>query len=201
MKILAVSCSPRKKGTTVEVLEEVLKGAKEEGSGAELYSVSGKTLNGCLSCYACREKGKCVQQDDMDELFSKMVKADGIVFGTPIYYYGMTAQAKAVIDRTFSLNTPERSLRSKVGGIVTVAGSLGMIDAIKDFYFLFAVKQMLPASYVAMYSGAVDDLQKLKKGMAAARDLGRQMVKLAEKNFEYPEEFPPRPFAFGTHTH
>jgi len=201
MNILAVSCSPRKNGATVEILEEVLAGAKEEGSGVDFYSVSGKKLNGCSSCYACRETGKCVQKDDMDELYSKMVEADGIVFGTPIYYYGMTAQAKAIVDRTFSLNTPERSLRNKVGGIVTVAGSLGMIDAIKDFYFLFAVKQILPASYVAMYSGAVDDLQKLEKGMKAARDLGRQMVKLAEKKFEYPEEFPPRPFAFGTHTH
>ena len=201
MKILAVSCSPRKKGSTVEILEEVLTGAREEGSDTELYSVSGKTLNGCNSCYACGEKGKCVQNDDMDELYSKMVEADGIVFGTPIYYYGMTSQAKAIVDRTFSLNTPETSLKNKVGGIVTVAGSLGMIDAIKDFYFLFAVKQMLPASYVAMYSGAVHDLQKLEKGMKAARDLGRQMVKLADKKFEYPEEFPPRPFAFGTHTH
>ena len=201
MNILAISCSPRKKGSTVEVLEEVLKGAREEGARVELYSVSGKTLNGCYSCYSCNEKGQCVQQDDMNELYSKMVAADGIVFGTPIYYYGMTSQAKAVIDRSLSLNTPERNLRNKVGGIVTVAGSLGMIEAIKDFYFLFAVKQMLPASYVAMYSGAVDDLHKLEKGMKAARDLGRQMVKLAEKKFEYPEEFPPRPFAFGTHTY
>ncbi|MGD9157875.1 MAG: hypothetical protein PVG39_05685 [Desulfobacteraceae bacterium] len=58
---------------------------------------------------------------------------------------------------------------------------------------------MLPASYAAMYSGAVDDLQKLEKGMKAAGDLGKQMVKLVEKKFECPEEFPPRPF--GTHTH
>ena len=87
-----------------------------------------------------------------------------------------------------------------MGGVVTVARNLGMVYALKDFYFFFAVKQMLPASYVAMYSGAVDELKKLEKGMKAARDLGRQMVMMAEKNFEYPEEFPPRPFAFGTHT-
>ena len=201
MNILAVSCSPRKKGATVEILEEVLKGAKEEGSNVELYSVSGKTLSGCISCYSCNEKGECVLEDDMKELHSKMIEADGIVFGTPIYYYGMTAQAKAIIDRTFSLNTPEKDLKNKVGGIVTVAGSLGMMDALKDFYFFFAVKQMLPASYVAMYSGAVDDLQKLEKGMKAAKNLGSQMVKLAEKNFKYPEEFPPQHFAFGTHTY
>jgi multimeric flavodoxin WrbA len=201
MNILAVSCSPRKNGTTVQVLEEVLKGAKEEGALVELFSVAGKTLNGCISCYACKEKGECVLPDDMPELYFKMGKADGIVFGTPIYYYGMTSQAKAIIDRSYSLNTTVNSLKNKVGGIVTVAGSLGMVDALKDFYFFFAVKQILPASYVAMYSGAVDDFKKLEKGMKAAKDLGRQMVKLAAKNFKYPEEFPPRPFAFGTHTH
>jgi multimeric flavodoxin WrbA len=130
-----------------------------------------------------------------------MVDADGIVFGTPIYYYGMTSQAKSIIDRSFSLNKPYNRLKNKVGGVVTTAGSLGMMDAIKDFYFFFAVKQMLPANYVALYSGAVDDVKKLEKGMKAARDLGRQMVKLAEKNFEYPEEFPSSHFAFGTHTH
>jgi multimeric flavodoxin WrbA len=200
MNILAVSCSPRKNGTTVEVLTEVLKGAEEEGSNVELFSVAGKTLNGCISCYVCKEKGECVLPDDMQELYAKMSKADGIVFGTPIYYYGMTAQAKTIIDRSFSLNTPVNSLKNKVGGVVTVAGSLGMVDVLKDFYFFFAVKQMLPASYVAMYSGAVDDLKKLEKGMNAARDLGRQMVKLTSLKFKYPEEFPPRPFAFGTHT-
>ncbi len=200
MKILGISCSPRGKGSTVSALEEVLKGAKEEGSDVELYSVSGKTLNGCMSCYSCTETGECRIEDDMPGLFTKMTASDGIVFGTPIYYYGMTAQAKTIIDRSFSLNTPHNRLKNKVGGIVTTAGSLGMMDAIKDFYFFFAVKQMLPANFVALYSGAADDINKLEKGMKAARDLGRQMVKLAYKNFEYPEEFPASHFAFGTHT-
>lgn len=200
MKILGISCSPRKKGSTVSALEEVLKGAKEEGAEVELYTVSGKNLNGCISCYSCTENGECKIEDDMADLFTKITKAEGIVFGTPIYYYGMTSQAKSIIDRSFSLNRPQNRLKNKVGGIVTTAGSLGMMDAIKDFYFFFAVKQMLPANYVALYSGAVDDVKKLEKGMTAARDLGRQMVKMAEKNFEYPEEFPSTHFAFGTHT-
>ena len=200
MKILGISCSPRKKGSTVSALEEVLKGAKEEGAEVELYSVSGKNLNGCISCYSCTENGECKIEDDMADLFTKITKAEGIVFGTPIYYYGMTSQAKAIIDRSFSLNRPHNKLKNKVGGIVTTAGSLGMMDAIKDFYFFFAVKQMLPANYVALYSGAVDDVKKLEKGIMAARDLGRQMVKLAEKKFKYPEEFPSTHFAFGTHT-
>ena len=74
----------------------------------------------------------------MQILYSKIMKADGIVFGTPIHFYGMTAQAKTIIDRTYSLNKPDRSLRNKVGGVVTVAGSLGLINALKDFYFFFS---------------------------------------------------------------
>ena len=201
MKILCIIGSPRKKGNTSILVDKIIEGLSTDDAKISKYFLDDLNINFCRGCYGCESQGECVQQDDMSELFSKMCDADGIVFGTPIYYYGMTAQAKAIIDRSYSLNTPETSLRNKVGGIVTVAGSLGMIDAIKDFYFLFAVKQMLPASYVAMYSGAVDDLKKLEKGMSASRDLGRQMVKLAEKKFRYPEEFPPRPFAFGTHTH
>lgn len=133
----------------------------------------------------------------MGELHEKMLSADGIVFGTPIYYYGMTAQAKSIIDRTYCLNRPDRTLVNKVGGIVAVAGSLGLIDAIKDFYFFFAVRQMLPASFVAAYG----DAKQKEKGLAAATDLGKQVAGLVKMGFKYPAEFPSRPFAFGTHTH
>lgn len=201
MKILAISCSPREKGNTVTLLEEALSGAIENGADIEFYSVVGKNLNGCEGCGACRKSGKCKIKDDMPALHEKMLEADGIIFGAPIYYYGMCSQAKTVVDRTYCLNQPGRSLVNKVGGIVTVAGSLGLIDALKDFYFFFAVRQMLPANYVAVYAGGAGDVKEKEKSMIAAADLGRQMAELARVGFQYPPEYPSRPFAFGTHTH
>ena len=139
-------------------------------------------------------------KDDMQELLNRLIESDGIIFGTPIYFYNMTSQAKAIIDRTIGLNRPERSLANKVGGVVTVAGSLGLAYALKDLYFYFVTRQMIPANYVAAYGGAEGQVKELEKCMKAANDLGRQMVRIAAQKFEYPKEFNRTSFAYGTHT-
>jgi len=200
MKILGLSCSPRRQGNTVTLLEEALKGAQQEGAEVELYSVSDKTIELCDGCATCWETGECHIQDDMQELYQKMLAADGIIFGTPVYFSAMAAQAKSVIDRTMPLGRPDKSLANKVGGVIVVAGSFGLADAVKDLYFYIVTRRMLPANYVAAYAGPAGDVKKLEKGMKAAHDLGRQMVRIAAKKFEYPPEFMGPSFAFGTHT-
>lgn len=198
MKILGLSFSPRKQGNTVILLSEALDGAKQEGAQVELLSVVGKTLKPCDGCWACEKTGRCHIKDDMQELYDKMLEADGIIFGTPVYFYSMTAQAKTVIDRTIAFSRPERSLTNKVGGVIVVAGSQGTTDALKDLYFYMVTRQILPANFVAAYPG--DDPRKLEKCMKAARHLGRQMVKLVGLKFKYPGEFARPVFAYGTHT-
>lgn len=201
MKILGLSGSPRIKGNTVILLEEALKGAEKEGAEIDLVSVSGKDLRGCDGCNACFAKGECHIEDDMHIIHEKMLAADGIILGTPIYVYGMTAQMKAVIDRTYGLHGPEKSMTNKVGGAVVVAGSLGLIDSLKDFYFFFAVNRMLPANFVGAYATEKGNAASLVNGMKASFDLGREMVQLVNKKFEYPPEFHFNFFAYGTHTH
>ncbi|MBW1848396.1 MAG: flavodoxin family protein, partial [Deltaproteobacteria bacterium] len=176
MKILGLSCSPRKKGNTVTLLEEMLKGAAEHGANTEFFSISGKDIRGCDSCYSCFTKGECHIQDDMQPLYEKLLEADGIVFGSPIYTYGMTAQAKAIIDRIFALNQPGRTLTNKVCGVIVVAGSIGLIDALKDYYFFITVQRMLPANFVAAYATEKGDAAQLEKGMTAAFNLGKEVV-------------------------
>jgi multimeric flavodoxin WrbA len=200
VKILAVSCSPRKQGNTEILLGEALQGAQDEGAEIELYSVSGKTIEPCDGCWRCVKTGQCHIKDDMQELYDKLLATDGIIFGTPIYFYAMAAQAKTVMDRTMPLNHPDRNLANKVGGVVVVAGSLGLVDAVKDLYFYIVTHRMLPASFVAAYGGPKGDVNKLKKGKKAAYDLGRQMVQLVKKKFEYPPEFIMPHIAYGTHT-
>ncbi len=200
MKILGLSCSPRKQGNTEILIKEALQAAKADGAKVELYSVSGKNIAPCDSCHTCSETGICHTKDDMVEIYDKLIEADGIIFGTPIYFYSMTAQAKAIIDRTIALDQPGRNLANKVGGIVVVAGSMGLIEAVKELYFYFITQQMLPANFVAAYASAKGDVKSLRKGMAAASELGRQMVQLIDKKFEYPAGFSKPFFAYGTHT-
>jgi len=201
MKVLGLSCSPRKSGSTVTLLEEMVRGAAEDGADTDLVSVAGKDIHGCDGCYACMSKGECHIQDDVQPIQEKLLEADGIVFGSPIYFYGMTAQAKAIMDRTFSLNRPGRSLANKVGGVIVVAGSIGLIDALKDYYFFVTMQRMLPANFVAAYAGGEEDARKLEKGMTAAFNLGKEIAQLVDKKFEFPGGFPRNFFAFGTHTH
>jgi len=200
MKILAISCSPRKEGNTVTLLAEALKGAQQEGAGVELYSVSGRNIQPCDGCGTCMETGKCHIKDDMQELYPKMLTADGIIFGAPVYYYNMAAQAKTIMDRTMVTNHPDMSLANRVGGVVAVAGSLGLVSAVKDLYFYIITRRMLPASYVAAYAGPEGDVKKLEKCMKAAHDLGRQMVRIAAQGFKYPDDITVPSIAFGTHT-
>jgi multimeric flavodoxin WrbA len=201
MKILGLSCSPRRQGNTEILVAEALQGAQREGAEVELYSVSDKAIEPCDGCRACNETGECHIKDDMQNLYDKLLEADGIIFGTPIYFYSMAAQAKTIIDRTIALNRPERSLANKVGGVVVVGGSLGIIDAVKNLYFYIVTRQMLPANFVAAYASGKGDVRKMEQGMKAAWELGRQMVQLAAKRFEYPSEFRRRSIAYGTHTH
>ena len=201
MKILGLSCSPRKQGNTESLLGEALQGAQQEGAEVELYSVSGKNIEPCDGCRVCNTKGECHIKDDMQDLYNKLLGADGIIFATPVYFYSMTAQAKAIIDRTIALNRPERSLSNKVGGVIVTAGSLGIIQVLKDLYFYMVTRQMLPANYVVAYPTPAADIRKMEKCINAAQALGQQIVQIAAKKFEYPSQFSRSSFAYGTHTH
>jgi multimeric flavodoxin WrbA len=200
MKILGISCSARKDGNTVAMLNESLKAAKAEGAEVELYSVADKDIRGCEGCWSCTKTGKCKINDDVPALFEKMLAADGIIMGSPVYFWGMTSQTKAIIDRTISLWSPGKNLANKVFGVVTSAGSLGMVDVLKDLSFYAVQRRMLPANQVSAYFMGPEDLQKMPKCLEALKTQGRQMVALIKMNFKYPEEFAKGPGSFGTHT-
>jgi multimeric flavodoxin WrbA len=197
VKILALSFSPRQEGNTEILLNQALAGAAREGATTELYRVAEHDISPCDGCWGCRKTGECHIKDDMQGLYTRLLEADGIIFGTPVYFYAMTAQGKTVIDRTIALG--ER-LGNKVGGVVVVGGSLGLVDAVKDLYFYMVTRQMLPASFVAAYAGGKGQVKEMPKCMQASLDLGRQMVRLAAQKFEYPADIPGTHIAYGTHT-
>lgn len=198
MKILGLSFSPRKQGNTEILLGEALGGAKEAGAETELYSIAGKDIKPCDGCWGCRKTGECHIKDDMQELYSKLLEADGVIFGTSVYFYNMTGQGKTVIDRTIALNQPGRNLANKVGSVIAVAGSLGLVDAVKDLYFYMITRRMLPASFIAAYAGGRGDVKNLEKCLKATKELGKEMVKIAAMKFKYPEGG--THIAYGTHT-
>ncbi len=200
MKILALSFSAREQGNTEILLDTVLAGARQKGAETELYRVAEKEIKPCDGCGDCFKTGACPIEDDMQELYGKMLEADGIIFGSPVYFYNITAQGKAVIDRTIAIGHGGKTLANKVGGVVVVGGSLGLVDAVKDLYFYMVTRQMIPANFVAAYASSKGDVKKLEKCMKTAGELGQQVVLIAKKRFTYPDEIKGPHFAFGTHT-
>lgn len=100
-KVLILSGSPRKGGNSDRLCDEFLRGALESGNEAEKIRVSEKKIAACSGCYYCSNNGgKCVHADDMAEVLQKMIDADVLVLASPVYFYSIDAQLKAVIDRT-----------------------------------------------------------------------------------------------------
>lgn len=101
-KILILSASPRKGGNSDLLCDEFARGAAEAGHEVEKIRLAEKNVGFCQGCYACRKLKKCFQNDDANELVEKMLSADVIVLATPVYFYSMDAQLKALIDRSVS---------------------------------------------------------------------------------------------------
>lgn len=99
-QILILSGSPRKYGNSDLLCEEFMKGAVESGHNVELIRIAERKIGFCKGCYACKKKGICIIKDDMEEIIQKMIDADVIVLASPVYFYAMNAQLKAVIDRS-----------------------------------------------------------------------------------------------------
>ena len=103
VKILGLFGSPRRGGNTDLLLEEMLKGAEEEGAQTERIIISGLKFSPCMECHGCDETGECVLDDDMEKVYPKLLEADWIILASPIFFYGVTAWTKALIDRVQSL--------------------------------------------------------------------------------------------------
>ena len=99
-KVLILSGSPRKGGNSDILCDEFMRGAVETGNDVEKIRVSTKKVAPCSACYFCKNSGECVHKDDMAEILQKMIDADVIVLASPVYFYSIDAQLKAVIDRT-----------------------------------------------------------------------------------------------------
>ena len=100
--VLILSGSPRKGGNSDILCDEFMRGAQESGHTAEKIFIREKKIGYCNACYACRESDVCVLKDGMQDVLDKMAWADVIVMASPVYFYAIDAQMKAVIDRTLA---------------------------------------------------------------------------------------------------
>jgi len=120
-KVIGIAGSPRRSGNSERVLDSVLKGVEIAGNYIEKIVIRDLNISPCNSCGGCYSSGICVINDDMQNMYSKLIEADGVIVASPLYFMGVSAQLKAFIDRfqsfwarKYLLNQPIRG-----GGIVS----------------------------------------------------------------------------------
>ena len=135
MKIIVLMGSPNRKGSTGILVENFKRGAEEAGHTVEVIDVCHADIHPCTGCVKCGYEGPCVQKDDVEMIRKKLLACDMVVFATPLYYYGMTAQLKTVVDRFCAYNSSLNSRHLK-SALLTVAWNADdwTFDALETHY-------------------------------------------------------------------
>ena len=163
MKVLVITGSPHKNGTSAHLAEQFIKGAKEKGYEVIRFDAAEKQVHPCIACERCHNTDKgCVFKDAMEELNPELLSADVIAFVSPIYYYTISAQIKAVIDR-FYANDAALHNNKKAVLLLTMAddtdeSALGALQTFKGMTSF--LEWEIAGTVVGIDCGTVEDLQK-----------------------------------------
>ena len=120
MKILVLEGSPNRQGSTHLLADCFRQGAQEAGHTVQMLDIAHANIHPCTGCIHCGYQGPCVQKDDMETIRGAILDTDMLVFTTPLYYYGMSAQLKTLVDRFCAFNSSLQSKRMK-SALLTVA--------------------------------------------------------------------------------
>ena len=188
MKVVAFNGSSRKDGNTAILLNLVLEELEKEGFETELIQLAGETLSGCIACYKCAENKdqKCaVVKDRMNEYITKMKEAQGILLGSPTYISDMTANMKALIERSTVVSRFNGDLFTrKVGAAVIAVRRAGSTHVLSSMNFFFLINQMIipGSSYWNMGIGRnPGEVKNDAEGIQTMKTLGQNMAWLLKK--------------------
>ncbi len=194
-KVILLNGSPHPKGCTAFALSEMVKIFEKEGIETEMIQVGGRDIKGCMSCNRCRELGRCVIDDLVNEVAAKLLAADGMVIGSPVFYGSPNGTLLALLDRVF-FSLEGKSKHMKVGASVVSCrrgGNTATFDVLNK-YFLSAGMPLAPSTYWNMVHGFTpEDVMKDHEGLQTMRNLARNMSFMirsfadAKEKYGYPE--------------
>lgn len=177
MKVLGILGSPRVGGNSDILLKQALAGAKEAGATVEKIILSHKKIMGCLDCTKCNETGVCVIKDDMIGIHQKILKSDAIIHSVPLYFWAMTSQMKAYLDRWCAFfdgnwnwhKAYAPKMKGKRIGLITVCGDSNphtadpIVHSFKETCNFSGLNLFPVVQVSAAVKGEVDKNEKAKK--------------------------------------
>lgn len=195
MKVLLINGSPRPKGNTALALQEMAAVFAREGIETEIIQVGSRDIRGCIACGSCSRNGKCVFDDLVNEVAPKFEAADGIVFGSPVYYAGANATLMAFAQRLFYSTGFDKTM--KVGAGIAVARRGGCSATWDEMNKFFGISGMPIASsqyWNSVHGGMPGQAEQDEEGMQTMRTLARNMsflmkaIALGKEKYGLPEK-------------
>lgn len=189
MKILGIMGSPRIKGNTAILLDEVLKGAQSQGAEADKIIPDKLNIAPCREYYGCLRDGNCIIRDDMDNIYPKLIETDVLIVASPVFFYGLTSQVKALIDRCQALwakkhilkqglaNSPRKGAFIGVGATGDSKLFEGLLLTVKYFF------QSIDVNYVdELLVRGVDKKGEVREHPTALSDAFQLGVRIARQD-------------------
>jgi len=187
MKVFAVLGSPRRGGNTEILLEEALRGASNHGGLCEKVVLRDLRITPCLEIYKCTEDGVCAIKDDMQKLFPKLSQAERLIIASPIFFYSVSALAKAMIDRCQSLwvkkhilSLPISPIADRKGAFISVAATRGkkLFEGARLTvrYFFDAIDVAYTDELFVRGADEKGEVRDQPEALKAAYELGRRLV-------------------------
>ena len=197
MRVLMINGSPRKNGNTSIALAEMERIFQEEGMETQVVQVGNENIRGCIACLSCKQKGKCVFDDLVNQIAPQFEAADGLVIASPVYYASANGGLISFLDRLFYSTLFDKTM--KVGAAVAVARRGGNSATYDELNKHFAISGMPIATgqyWNAVYGREKGEAQEDAEGLQTMRTLARNMaflmksIALGKERFGLPEREP-----------
>lgn len=180
MKVLTINGSPHIQGGCVDrALREFEDTIKACGVDVERINLGNKDIRGCIACNFCREHGRCVFNDVVNDIAPKFKDADGIVVGTPTYYAGSNGQILSFMDRLFYSTSGVFSKQMKVGAAIVSsrrAGSTSAFDEINKYFTIASMPVASSTYWNEVHGFTAEQVEQDAEGLQTMRNLARNMA-------------------------
>ena len=194
MKVLAINGSPKPAGNTAQALQLLLHEVQNEGIDTELITIGNRSVHGCIACGQCavKKNGRCAAFDDtVNELLPKMIGADALILGSPVYFAGINGTMKSFLDRTFyAARCNGEAFRLKIGASVIALRRSGGTTAFDQLNKYFQISEMTTVGscyWNIVHGMAPGEIEQDAEGIRIVRTLGRNLawlLKLADNGKE-----------------
>ncbi len=177
-KVLLLNGSPHAQGCTAAALEEMIGVFRQEGIETELTQVGSKNIRGCIACGKCHQTGKCVFDDLVNETAPKLLAADGLVVGSPVYYSSPNGSILSFLDRLF-YSTGEIPMNDKVGAAVVSCrrgGNTASFDVLNKYFSIRGMPIATSTYWNQVHGFTAEDVKKDLEGLQTMRNLARNMA-------------------------